>query len=203
MPHKDPEQRRAYLRSASPEMRARRYATHKAWRDRNKDRIAAYAANYRGIRPNGHFGDWRARFEARINRTDTCWLWTGATSVAGYGTMKVNGTLTPTHRIAYALSNGPIPDGMQVCHRCDTPACVRPDHLFIGTFGDNMRDKIQKGRAAHGTQLPQARLTPALVRSILERVAAGTITQRAIASELNIHPTAISRVVNKRRWVAV
>src|SRR3990167_3892348 len=76
-----------------------------------------------------------------------CWLWTGATRYDGYGTRPWRGkTSAQAHRIAWEVFRGPIPDGLQVLHRCDVRCCVNPDHLFLGTQLDNMRDMIQKGR---------------------------------------------------------
>jgi len=88
-----------------------------------------------------------------------CWLWLGAARQHGYGELRLptNKTIL-AHRLAYELYRGPIPDGMCVCHRCDNPACVNPDHLFIGTRADNMADCIRKGRARN--KFSPKRLTP-------------------------------------------
>lgn len=79
-----------------------------------------------------------------------CWLWAGPCGGgrSRYRILRLAGTDTniTTHRLAWQLFRGPIPDGMHVCHRCDTPECVNPDHLFLGTSFDNMRDKVAKGR---------------------------------------------------------
>lgn len=88
------------------------------------------------------------RFWAKVHKTDTCWLWTGATSV-GYGMFKhtgLNATVS-VHRLAYETLVALIPPGLHVCHRCDVPTCVNPAHLFVGTHRDNMRDSSAKGRA--------------------------------------------------------
>lgn len=82
------------------------------------------------------------RFWPKVEKTDGCWLWTANTRPNGYGLFGSVGA----HRVAYELCVGPIPSGMYVCHRCDNPACVRPDHLFVGTQLDNMRDMVTKGR---------------------------------------------------------
>lgn len=76
-----------------------------------------------------------------------CWLWTASTA-KGYGQIRIGGKSTSTHRAAYEAFKGPIPTGLHVCHRCDTPICINPDHLFLGTPRDNAQDKVAKGRAA-------------------------------------------------------
>lgn len=91
-----------------------------------------------------------ARLWEKVRKTDTCWLWTAATQRGGYGVVglgrKGQGQ-RGAHRVSFELAFGPIPKGMSVLHRCDTPACVRPDHLFLGTQRDNIRDMELKGRA--------------------------------------------------------
>lgn len=81
-----------------------------------------------------------------------CWLWTGTPAGGRYGNFKTGRgrESTTAHRFAWELTYGPIPIGMFVCHRCDTPKCVRPDHLFLGTARENTRDMLEKGR--HGNQ---------------------------------------------------
>lgn len=92
-------------------------------------------------------------FWAKTDRSTGCWLWTGGrqtpspTSPSGYGKVQVNGRRVFAHRRAYELACGPIPVGLQVLHRCDTPLCIRPAHLFLGTQADNMADMAAKGRA--------------------------------------------------------
>ena len=90
------------------------------------------------------------RFWSKVDTSGDCWLWTASKAVNGYGTFSVGpaGTrqLFMAHRVALAFSGTLDIAGMEVCHHCDTPACVRPEHLFIGTKSDSMQDMRSKGR---------------------------------------------------------
>lgn len=103
---------------------------------------------------------------------------------------------SPRERLMARTTVGPIPRGMCVCHSCDMPACVRPDHLFLGTQADNLRDMARKGRRARGEKLPQSKLTSDYVRAI--RNASGTHAE--IAIRFGVSRPTISRAIAKKTW---
>lgn len=100
--------------------------------------------------PKRRFCSIECRFLSKVRRgaSPDCWAWNGARNSAGYGALNTDAGVVLAHRLAWALANGEIPDGMFVCHRCDNPSCTNPSHLFLGTHADNMRDMMEKGR--HG-----------------------------------------------------
>ena len=77
-----------------------------------------------------------------------CWIWLGATTQGGYGMTKVLGKTQLMHRLSFARANGYMPYGEIICHKCDVPSCMNPNHLFPGTQKDNVNDMIEKGRAS-------------------------------------------------------
>lgn len=96
------------------------------------------------------------RFWAKVDLSGECWVWTGSraggTKVGGYGRFYLHGRVMPAHRRAWELTSGPIADGLLVLHRCDNPPCVRPDHLFLGSYRDNMLDASAKNRIHRPTR---------------------------------------------------
>lgn len=142
------------------------------------------------------------RFWACVNKTPTCWLWTGTILSHGYGQIGLGHPHTHgskrwrAHRFSWELHNGPIPAGMVVCHKCDVPACVNPAHLFIGTQADNVHDSANKGRKkAWGLQ----KLNADDVLVIRAQAARG-LRQKDIAAAFGISHNHVSSIVNRKVW---
>ena len=116
-----------------------------------------------------------------------CWLWSGAMQ-KGYGTMNLWDRFYGAHRISYDLHKGPIPDGMHVLHKCDVRACVNPDHLFVGTRSDNMKDMMSKGRQKHasGYTRPSKKERAYMIESCKPT--------NEVARELGRHPSTVARI---------
>lgn len=145
------------------------------------------------------------RLYKHIQKTDTCWIWTGSKS-GGYGNTAVNGKAQRVHRIMWTLYNGPIPKGMCVLHRCDNPPCVRPDHLFLGTKMDNVSDMIAKGRdrfvkpsALHY----RAKLTQADIEYIREKLSGPRKRGDgvALAKQFGVTAATICSIIKNRTWL--
>lgn len=114
-------------------------------------------------------------------RGDGCWEWSGYRNERGYGFTRVGGRGSRgvlAHRLSYMVNVGEIPDGLHVLHRCDNPACVRPDHLFLGTNLDNIRDRMAKGRpgsqAFKNKPSPNRRLSDEQAAQLAAKFSAGT-----------------------------
>ncbi len=136
------------------------------------------------------------RFWRFVDRADGCWWWQGSINNKGYGQIGrgPGGGLAYAHRVSYELHVGPIPAGMKLLHSCDNPACVNPDHLSIGTQGDNMRDAAAKGRTLANERNPSARFSNETIREVRRRVAAGEM-QKAVAADVGMSVDYVWRIV--------
>ena len=141
------------------------------------------------------------RFWRKVDKSGECWEWTGSRRSKGYGDLVKEGRNVGAHRISYELANGPIPDGLCVCHHCDNTGCVNPDHLFLGTSAENTADMIAKGRAVHGRgeTLYSAKLTEQNVRDIRAKHSEG-VTGSSLAREYGVTTGTISHIIKGRRW---
>ena len=146
--------------------------------------------------------DFCAVFSEKIDRDGPggCWLWTAFIDRDGYGQFWVNGKHELAHRIAWTLSYGLIPEGMCTLHQCDVPSCVNPEHLFLGTQADNMRDMRVKGRSALGEKHGNSKLTRDLVKVIRTQFATGEWTQQELAKVFGVSQGHISHIVRRDWW---
>lgn len=144
------------------------------------------------------------RFWDKVEKTDECWLWTGRVGSTGYGriTVTANGRAQDenAHRVSFRLAGHSTPPGFHVCHHCDTPLCVNPDHLFLGTNIENIADRDSKGRQSRGEGRPQSKLTEEAVMEIRRRYATGRQCQRYLARLFGVAQNTISHVVIRRTW---
>jgi hypothetical protein len=149
---------------------------------------------------------------ARVNKTDGCWLWTGPVNPKGYGYVPLRRTVL-AHRLSYQLAYGDVPKGTFICHRCDTPACVRPSHLYAGDVRTNAADAKARGRlatgkrngrhtkpecTARGTDRRTAKLTwddVAWIRSLR-----GQATQKVMAESFGVSGSVICNILNNKAW---
>jgi hypothetical protein len=140
------------------------------------------------------------RFWEKVKTTEVCWLWTGRLDKNGYGDIRdEERRRIRAHRVSWELHFGPIPAELCVLHKCDNPACVRPDHLFLGTPADNMKDMAQKGRSTFGERQPKAKLVEADVLEIRALAAQG-VSRASIAKQFLIAVSHVARIVNRDVW---
>ena len=174
----------------------RPYEVKRGWGRFCSKRCSGDARRTRPKKVSKPKGTFEQRFRARVNKTDTCWLWTASTNVDGYGHIKHEKRNYQAHRLSYEFLNGPIPDGLCVCHHCDVPRSVRPDHLFLGTKATNNLDMAMKERAT-------SPLTTAQVRQIRMRYAKGGVTMKQLGIEFGVHKVTIRYIVRRLRWAHV
>ena len=126
--------------------------------------------------------DATRRFETKVKKSDDgCHTWLASRGTAGYGQFKLYDATIGAHRAAYMLYIGPIPEGLYVCHECDNKLCVNPEHLFVGTQKDNMRDMDRKGR-----------------RTVVSRATGyGRINDKDIAAVKFLHPFLSNRAISR------
>jgi len=145
-------------------------------------------------------GDRVKNFWSKVDKSSGCWLWTAGKLGKGYGQFLGNSGVISAHRFSYELHYGKIPKGMYICHHCDNPLCVKPDHLFLGTPRDNVMDCIKKGRfnSPYGESHWWAKLSNEQVTEIKERAKNGGIALRRMAPEYGVSDQCIYEIVNNR-----
>lgn len=157
-------------------------------------------------------------FWSRVKKGDSCWEWQGTRHPTGYGFVRFTclaKSMLQTHRLAWILTYGEIPEGFCVCHKCDNPPCCRPDHLFLGTTKDNVRDMILKGRSVSlsgdnhwtrkhpgshsGEKNTHASLTWNDIREI-RRLSSKGITTKELSNRFKVTTGHIRKIVNNFLW---
>lgn len=142
------------------------------------------------------------RLVLNAKKIGKCIEWQRSIHSAGYGQIWHIARNLSTHRVAYELFIGPIPDGLLVLHKCDNRLCVRPEHLFLGTNLDNAKDRMKKGRQATGQGNGKARMTKTAIREVRQRCACGE-TQAVVAAEFGIGIRHVQDLVAKRKRASV
>lgn len=134
-------------------------------------------------------------FWSKVNKEakNGCWEWLGHRDAKGYGEFWIFGDTYRTHRISYMLLHGFIPSTLFVCHKCDNPCCVNPDHLFSGTSSDNMIDLIMKGLK------PDVKLNPSVVIEIRTAFNSG-VKRKDLLSKYNISANCLNSLLRKEKW---
>jgi hypothetical protein len=147
-----------------------------------------------------------------VNKTETCWLWTGSKNNHGYGQLAVPGkSPQAAHRVIYELVKGPIPEGMNLLHTCpggDNPACVNPDHLRPGNQRENWEDMVRNGTYSpppivrlKGEDSPHAKLTWPKVRAIRKMKEESRLSNGAIGEKFGVGRDTVRDIILFRTWV--
>jgi hypothetical protein len=140
-----------------------------------------------------------------IGASDECWEWQASRSCYGYGQFEINDHNYPASRVAWILTNGPVPDGLDILHSCNNPPCCNPAHLRPGTVSDNMQDSIRAGTHyrftyKRGSEHHNAKLTENDVRQIRILFAKGNVTKVQLGRDFGVTPENIAFIVNRKHW---
>jgi len=146
------------------------------------------------------------RLEKYIDKSGDCWLWTKGAFNYGYGRLSIGKSKqVRAHRFMFEMVYGEIPIGMNVLHKCDNPACVRPKHLYLGTQKDNVKDMLHRGRGGYksfqGESHWASKLTMEKVKQIRDLWNKGGVYQKTLAEQFGVSQQVISKVVNYKTWL--
>jgi hypothetical protein len=162
--------------------------------------------------PIRDFNDIVERFWNKVEKTADCWTWKGAKTNKGYGiysSFYKFGFFKSqfAHRVSYFLANGNFDSDLLVCHKCDNPSCVNPNHLFIGTYSDNAQDMSDKGRngqqinSQKGEKHGRSKLDWNKVREIRKRYSEEKITKSELSRQYGVDHKQIRNILNNTNWV--
>lgn len=135
-----------------------------------------------------------------VKGEDECWEWKKCKDKDGYGQYQINKKKYLSHRISWILENGDIPKKMCICHKCDNPSCVNPNHLFLGTNKNNSEDMTNKNRQAKGENQGLHKLTEKQILEIRLKYIPYKYTQQKLAEEYNISRSLIGYIVRNKIW---
>jgi hypothetical protein len=150
------------------------------------------------------------KFLDKVDTSGKCWLWTACKNQNGYGQIRVRPKIYLAHRASWLIYRGDIPDGMNVLHKCDTPACVNPEHLFIGTMADNSKDMVEKRRHhshGHSNYMPKGKKHHhyergfKITREQAIKIRLDSRKQSEIAREYGVDQSLISKIKHNFVWV--
>ena len=142
------------------------------------------------------------RFLKFIDKQESgCWIWKGIKNKQGYGKFNApHNHQIRAHRYSWEMVNGPILNGLNVCHKCDNPSCVNPDHLFLGTTSENLIDASNKGRITHGEKHPSSKLNSLKVKEIRNLYSQEGRSLSWLAIQFDVTPQSIFAIVNRKTW---
>lgn len=153
--------------------------------------------------PPKPIGQRLEKFSDRSGGAESCWPFMGKRDKDGYGRMQVNGKSTPAARVMWMHTNGPIAEGMFVCHKCDNPSCINPDHLFIGTPRENNMDKVRKNRQSRikGENHGRSKLTDQQASAIKALI--GQVPRRELAETFGVSRQTIGHIARGENWTHI
>jgi predicted XRE-type DNA-binding protein len=144
----------------------------------------------------------KERFFDKLIIGKECWIWIGLKNKQGYGNFNYRGKYYLSHRMSWIFHNGLIPQKYCVCHKCDNPSCVNPEHLFLGTHSDNMNDAYQKGRRNNAKENhPRYRITKEMVEKVKDLRKTG-LTQKKIGEAIGLTQTTVSSILLGKHWLS-
>lgn len=148
------------------------------------------------------------RFWKKVDKTSSCWLWMGKKTSRGYGdfAVRIGKKILNfrAHRYSWEMIKGSIPTGSLVCHKCDNPPCVNPEHLYLGTQSDNIRESVKKRRHStchyKGENNPGAKITKEIIMEIRNSYIPRKITQQFLAHKFNLTQSYVSEILSRKVW---
>ena len=161
----------------------------------------------------------RIRFMGKVAKSQSCWIWMASVNKDGYGYFRLGASMAKAHRVSWKIHKGEILGGLSVLHKCDNPSCVNPDHLWLGTQSDNIRDMHEKGRAnkasglkngahIHPERLPRgerngrSKISGDIVLAIRSMRDSGSMGIE-IAKRFNVSPATVSKIIRRESWAHI